>query len=431
MNAASHIDQSTRLSKLQLINILICFLMNMLDGTDVMVISYTAPSIAKLWSVSPEALGVVFSSGLVGMTFGAILLAPYADKIGRKAMMLISAVLMGSTIYATSFSGSVNMLMVCRFVSGMGIGAMLASTAALTAEYTPSKTKDFWVSLVISGYPVGAVLSGLVAARIIPEYGWQSMFRFAGITSLIAVPLIYFFLTESLAFYLKQQPALALRKANKILLRLGAEQITHLPEKATVKQTVSIQAVLNKTYKASTIQLWIALFLAFATLYFLTNWIPKLASNAGLSVELSIYTGTVFNGGAFIGIVTQGYFSSRFGLKKTIGWFLILTAVLMAVFKIFIGSDVLLLVFGLLGFGIQGGFVGLYAVAARMYPTEFRTTGVGWAIGIGRLGGIIGPIAGGLLIGIGLSMAANFLWFAIPTALAGVITMRISSGEIS
>lgn len=431
MNPAEHIDKSTRLSKLQLINIFICFLMNMLDGMDVMVISYTAPGIAKQWSVSPEALGVVFSSGLVGMTVGAILLAPYADKIGRKAMMLISAVIMGSTIYATSFSGSVNMLMVCRFISGMGIGAMLASTAALTAEYTPSKTKDFWVSLVISGYPVGAVLSGLVAASIIPAYGWQSMFRFAGITSLIAVPLIYFFLTESLAFYLKQQPAAALAKANKILSRLGTQQITQLPQKTEAKQTVSVRAVLNKTYKQPTIQLWIALFLAFATLYFLTNWIPKLVSNAGLSVELSIYTGAVFNGGAFIGIVTQGYFSSRFGLKKTIGWFLILTAVLMAVFKIFIGSDILLLVFGLLGFGLQGGFVGLYAVAARMYPTEFRTTGVGWAIGIGRLGGIIGPVAGGLLIGLGLSMAANFLWFAIPTVFAGIITMRISSKEIS
>ena len=135
--------------------------------------------------------------------------------------------------------------------------------------------------------------------------------------------------------------------------------------------------------------------------------------------------------GAFVGIVVQGYFSSIYGLKKTIGIFLLMTAVLMAIFGFFSGSSFLLVIFGLIGFGIQGGFVGLYAVAARMYPTEFRTTGVGWAIGSGRLGGIIGPMLGGVLIGMGLSMTTNFLIFAIPAALAGLMTLYLSSKRIS
>lgn len=416
---------------LQYATILICFVMNMLDGMDVMVISYTAPAIAKAWGTSPEALGIVFSSGLVGMTFGAILLAPYADKIGRKSMILLSAVLMGSTIFLTSFATSISYLLLCRFISGLGIGSMLASTASLTAEYTPNKTKDFWVSLVISGYPVGAVLSGLVAAKIIPLHGWQSMFQVAGYATLVAIPLIYFFLSESLSFYLKAQPAFALDKINQILKKMSIESLTELPNKPSEQHSKSLRSLMTPTYKIPTIQLWVALFLAFATLYFLTSWIPKLATNAGLSIELAIYSGTVFNVGAFIGIVTQGYFSSKFGLKKTIGIFLILTAVLMAVFQFFIGSDVILFILGLLGFGIQGGFVGLYAVAARMYPTEFRTTGVGWSIGIGRLGGIIGPALGGILIGMGLSMSANFLIYAIPTVFAGIMTLYLSSKEIS
>ena len=148
-------------------------------------------------------------------------------------------------------------------------------------------------------------------------------------------------------------------------------------------------------------------------------------------MSLAIYAGTVFNVGAFLGIASQGYFSTRFGLKKTIGTYLIWTAVLMAVFRFAIGSDALLFVFGLLGFGIQGGFVGLYAVAVRLYPTEFRTTGVGWSIGIGRLGAVIGPALGGLLVGMGLTMATNFLVFAIPTVLAGVVTLFLSSDKIS
>lgn len=416
---------------LQYATIVICFVMNMLDGMDVMVISYTAPAIAKAWGTSPEALGIVFSSGLVGMTFGAILLAPYADKIGRKSMILLSAVLMGSTIFLTSFATSISYLLLCRFISGLGIGSMLASTASLTAEYTPNKTKDFWVSLVISGYPVGAVLSGLVAAKIIPLHGWQSMFQVAGYATLVAIPLIYFFLSESLSFYLKAQPKYALGKINQILKKMSIDTLSELPNKPSEQHSKSLRSLMTPTYKIPTIQLWVALFLAFATLYFLTSWIPKLASNAGLSIELAIYSGTVFNVGAFIGIVTQGYFSSKFGLKKTIGIFLILTAVLMAVFQFFIGSDAILFILGLLGFGIQGGFVGLYAVAARMYPTEFRTTGVGWSIGIGRLGGIIGPALGGILIGMGLSMSTNFLIYAIPTVFAGIMTLYLSSKEIS
>jgi MFS transporter, AAHS family, 4-hydroxybenzoate transporter len=187
---------------------------------------------------------------------------------------------------------------------------------------------------------------------------------------------------------------------------------------------------LTPERKASTINLWIALFMAFATLYFLTTWIPKLASSAGLSMELAIYAGTVFNLGAFAGIMTQGYLSSHFGLKRTIFGFLAATAILMVIFGFFKGSAVVLVLFGLIGFGVQGGFVGLYAVAARLYPTEIRSTGVGFAMSAGRVGGIAGPFFGGLLIGTGLSMTGNFIIFAIPTILAGIATLLIKSPEI-
>ncbi|MEY4384405.1 MAG: hypothetical protein RI995_1947 [Bacteroidota bacterium] len=426
----NQLDQKP-MSTLQYMVILVCFLMNMLDGMDVMIISYTAPAIAKAWAISPAKLGVVFSSGLVGMTFGAIILAPFADKIGRKAMMLLAAAIMGSCIYLTTYSTEVWHLLSFRFISGLGLGAMLASTAALTAEYTPNKTKDFWVSFVISGYPVGAVASGLASAGIIKASGWQRMFEVAGMFTFLALPILYFFLTESLDFYLKSQPAGALDKANAILKKLNLEELKELPEKAHAGKAVRVSTLLESEYKISTLQLWLSLFLAFSTLYFLTNWIPKLASDAGVSMENAIWAGTIFNSGAILGISTQGYLSLKFGLKKTIGFILILTAFLMAIFGFFVGSDAVLFIFFLLGFGVQGGFVGLYAVAARMYPTQIRSTGVGWAIGMGRVGGIIGPIIGGLLIAIGLNMTESFLVFAAPTLLAGIMTMKISSKEIS
>ena len=418
-------------SALQYATIFVCFVMNILDGMDVLVISYCAPAIAKSWSVSPEALGAVFSSGLAGMTIGALFLAPFADQIGRKKLILIAALIMGASMYATSFSQNVTHLVVFRFISGIGIGSMLASTAALTAEFTPDRTKGFWVSAVIAGYPVGAVLSGLVAAEIVPEVGWQRMFQLAGWASLITLPLIFFLLTESIEFYLKKQPVDALGKVNQILSKMGREQMNVLPAVVAPKKGIPIGDLLKEDYRRPTFQLWLALFLSFCTLYFLTSWIPKLATNAGLPMSLAIYAGTVFNVGAFFGILIQGYLSSKLGLRRVIGSFFLLTAVLLLIFKFFVGTSALLLIFGLLGFGIQGGFVGLYAVAASMYPTAFRTTGVGWAIGIGRLGGIAGPAIGGFLIGAGLTMVANFLIFAIPTVLAGLATFLLSSKEIS
>jgi MFS transporter, AAHS family, 4-hydroxybenzoate transporter len=412
----------TSISSLQYATLFVCFIMNMLDGMDVMIISYSSTSIAKAFSVSPETLGVVFSSGLTGMTIGAILLAPLADKIGRKTLILFSALIMGVCIYLTSFAENVTFLIIIRFLSGLGIGCMLATTATLAAEYSPAKTRDFWVSLVIAGYPIGAVISGLIAAEIIPIYGWQSIFQLAGIVGLFCVPLVYFFMSESLDYYLKAQPKNALNKINKILKNLDQNTLSILPEKSTKTQINAINSLLEPTYRKPTIQLWIALFMAFASLYFLASWIPKLASTAGLSLSLAIYSGTVFNVGAFFGIITQGYFSSKYGLKQTIGVFFICTAVLLASFGFFTGSDWILFVLAFLGFGIQGGFVGLYAVSARMYPTQFRATGIGYAMGAGRIGGIVGPMVAGVFIGAGLGMTNLFLIFAIPALIAGLLT---------
>jgi benzoate transport len=419
------------LSKLQYTTFFVCFVMNILDGMDVMVISYCASAIATSWQVGPEELGIVFSSGLAGMMIGAMFLAPFADQIGRKRMILISAFLMGASVLMTAWSQTVTQLMFLRFLSGIGIGSMLASTASLTAEYAPDRKKDFWVSFVLSGYPVGAVLTGIVSANLVPVYGWPLMFKLAGLASFICLPLIYFLLAESVYYYLKKQPKGALQLVNKILGRMGHATLDRLPEPELKSPGIPVNKLLSKAYSMPTLQLWTALFMAFGCLYFLISWIPKLTEATGLSMSLAIYAGTVFNMGAFFGIITQGYISSRMGLKRTVALFLGITGILMATFKMFIGSDALLFVIGLLGFTLQGGFVGLYVVAARIYPTEFRTTGLGWAIGVGRLGGVIGPALGGILIGIGLSMAENFMIFSIPVILAGFITFYLASTKLS
>jgi MFS transporter, AAHS family, 4-hydroxybenzoate transporter len=384
-----------KITTLQISTILICFLMNMLDGMDVMVVSYAAPTISKNWSISPQALGIVFSAGLLGMAIGAMFLGNYADKIGRKNIILLCCALMGVSVFATSYASSVEALIFFRIISGIGIGGMLASTATLVAEYSPKGNKEFWVSFGMSGYPIGAVLSGLVSGKIIPSQGWQTMFQVAGVATFITLPVVYFFLKESSEFL----------------------------QTSESKKNPAVKELLTPTYQKATLYLWLAIFMAFATLYFLTLWTPKLASSMGLSTQLAIYAGTVFNLGAFFGILSQGYLSGRFGLQKIIFIYFIFTALLMIAFGYFKGSDAVLWVFGLLGFGIQGGFIGIYALAAKLYPTEIRATGVGWAIGAGRVGAIVGPSVAGLLIGAGISVATNFVVFAIPTLIAGLVTL--------
>ena len=165
------------------------------------------------------------------------------------------------------------------------------------------------------------------------------MFKIAGVASFVTLPLIWLYLSESVEFYLKKQPPKALDKVNAIFQKMGKPTVDRLPAIEPKQVGIPVRSLLSGKYLTSTLQLWLALFLAFGCLYFLTSWIPKLASNAGLPMALAIYAGTVFNAGAFIGILTQGYFSTRFGLKRTIGMFFIATAVLMAIFKFFIGSD--------------------------------------------------------------------------------------------
>ncbi len=410
---------------LQYVVIGLCFLLNMLDGMDVLVIAFAAPALAAEWSIAPPALGVVFAAGTFGMVTGAMLLAPVADRIGRRRLILASIALIGVGVTLTAAAATVDTLLLLRFASGVGIGALLASTATIAAEYAPDRKRNFIVGFVLSGYTIGAFLSGLVAARVIPEHGWQAMFVVAGLLTLATLPLAWWLLPESPDFLARVRPQGALERINAILRRMSLPPLAGLPEVDDVESAASVAALLHPARRASTLLLWVAFFMAFGTLYFLLSWIPKLAAETGLPLDVAIYAGAVFNLGAFFGICLQGWLSLTLGLTRTIAGFMGLAALLMAIFGLVTEPWLVLTLFGLIGFTVQGGFVGLYAVAARLYPAELRNTGIGWAIGLGRFGAVVGPLAGGLLISLGLGMAENFTVFAVPMVAAAAFTLLI------
>jgi len=420
-----HIDTS-KISFHQYVIIIICFLLNVIDGIDVSVISYTGPVIQSAMEMSDDNLGIIFSSGLIGMAVGALLLAPFADNIGRKKIIIISTMIITLGVFLTGFSTNLIHLIILRFFSGIGIGSMLATTTSIVSEYTPEKSKDFWISFVLAGYPVGAILSGYLSNIILINYSWELVYLIFGAFSLIFIPIVYLYMSESLVFLKRNHSTNSLIKINKILVKLNYNKNYKFSDSQNTNHEISILNLFSKKYLNQTFKLWIAFFFSFGCLYFLLSWIPKLVSEYSTSLSLGISAGTVFNLGAFFGIVTQGYISSKFGLKKTILSFLVITSFIMSQIEFFLSSDLIFIGFAFLGFTIQGGFVGLYSIAARIYPGNFRTTGIGWGIGIGRLGAILAPYMAGIFISYGIGISANFMIFAITALISATITYFIT-----
>lgn len=419
------------ISRLQYLVIGLCVLLNVFDGYDVVSIAYTAPTIAEHWSVRPEALGVIFSASLAGMTAGAVLLAPLTDSIGRRQMIIWALALDTVGMLATVIAADAVQLGLARFVTGLGIGAMLASLTSLVTEYTPRRVRNFAILLLQAGYPVGATGGGFLAAWLIPAYGWQSVFLVGGIASAVVLAIIAMMLPESLDFLARKRPARALERANAILTRMAMPTLSELPEVEGELQPSHPGALFSARFRWRTVLLWLAFFFSFLTLYFLLSWLPKIVVDLGYSQDEGLRAGILFNAGAIIGVVGLGWLADRTALGRLIALFLLVGGAAMVAFGLLSSGMAMILALAfVIGLFMDGGFAGLYAVAARLYPAEVRTTGIGWAIGLGRLGGIAGPYLGGLAVGAGFGLVTLFGLFAVPLVIAAIAVMMIGNDAL-
>ena len=430
MNIRELIDNSP-VKKLQVTVIGICCMLNILDGFDVLAIAFAAPPIADEWAIPPVALGLVFSAGLVGMALGAMFIAPLTDRIGRRAMILICIVAISVMMAVTGLSRSVPQLIAARALTGLGIGGMLASLTSMVAEYSPDRQRNLTIGLLQAGYPVGGTLGGLIAAWLLPEFGWRALFFGGAVMGALMIPIVALWLPESLVFLAQKQPAKALGRINRILHGLEHAPLDALPPAPATETSGGVMALLSMARRNNTLRLWLAFLLNSLTVYFIFSWVPKIVVDAGLPLEQGILAGLMVNAGAVIGIPTLGYLSGTRGLRPLILTFLLLGTGCVGLYG-FVGQSLpLLLSVGfLIGFFVMGGFIGLYAVAARIYPTELRTTGIGWTIGVGRIGAIIGPYLGGIMIALQWSTATNFVFFALPLLVAGFAAYSIRAREL-
>ncbi len=414
----------------QVLVVIMCFILNMNDGIDVMVVSYTGSEILDEWGLTKAMQGYIYSAGLAGMTLGCLFVAPIADRIGRRKLFIYAVAVEAVAMILSSMVTDYYQLLVLRLFAGLGIGGLLPTMAAIAAEFSNNYRRDLSVGFVQAGYPIGAIFMGFFTAWAVPEFGWRFSYLAAGLISAAMLVMVIFFMPESIEYLLIRQPKNALQKVNKILRRIGYDEIDQLP-KITVSEPASVKTLFNKEYKFSTIRLWIGIFFGFMTLYTLISWVPSIATDAGMPFKMATYVGTALNVGAFIGSTGIGWLAAKFKLRKLIfTFFIIAFAIMVAYGNLPLSNALMFIITFLIGIFVQGGFNGFWPATTRVYAPEVRTTGIGWATGAGRFGAIVGPAIFGILSDMQLSISTLFIIFSIPLVVAGLAVYNIPSKNL-
>jgi benzoate transport len=432
MSFVTEVIDNGKISRQQILVVALCMFFNMLDGFDIIAMAVVAGDVSREMMLPPDKVGWIFSFALAGMMAGAMLLAPISDIVGRRKVIVVSIIVVGVSILLTANATTLLEFIALRFISGLGAGVMLASQATLAAEYSPEKYRSLSVTFVTSGYALGAMFTSVAAGLILPDYGWRGMFWFGGATTLVMGLVAWLLIPESLKYLLERRPHDALQRINKILAKLKRDPLAEMPDITPQQQKQSpgmvqvMAQLLAKEHRKVTLTLWTTFFLAFSALYFLLSWIPMLVEDAGFSKADAREAFFLFNLGGVIGVWILGILSTRWKLTNIVFTLMFSASIFMVIFAAIPGDiDLLLTLIFIIGLLQQGGFTGLYAAAAKAYPTSMRSTGIGWSIGLGRFGAVAGPAVAGYQIAGGLDMAANFYIFAVPLAVSAIIAYRL------
>ena len=418
-----------QMSRYQWFVIMICLCLNIIDGFDVMVMAFTAPSVSAEWSLSGAQIGVLLSSGLFGMAAGSIFLAPLADRIGRRLLILICLVIAGLSMLACAFVQTHTMLAALRFITGIGVGGILASSNVLASEYANARWRSLAVSLMSTGYGIGATLGGILSLALIEHLGWRSIFMAGGVTTILMLLISLWVLPESLDYLFAKKPKQALEKVNAVMQRMQFNLLSALPyyEKNHQNKGSEIAKLFKDQLGFQTLCLWFAFFMVMFGFYFVMSWTPKILISMGMSPEQGVSTGILISIGGIFGAAIIGLLASRIKIFYALSIFLGLTAVCVWLFVAVSSQVSIALVVGLLlGTLINGCVAGLYSISPTIYDADIRSRGVGYAIGFGRIGAILSPTVAGMFLDRGLSPATLYAYYGIVFLIAIFLILSLA-----
>jgi MFS transporter, AAHS family, 4-hydroxybenzoate transporter len=409
---------------------LLCMLALILDAFDSTSIGFVAPRLSELWHLAPGALGPVFAWGFVGQLIGAVIAGPCADRWGRKAVLITGVIEFSLGALLTTQADSPGSLLVFRLLTGLGLGAAAPNAIALVTEISPAARRSLMLSVVLCGMALGAVTAGMAAARLLPEYGWTSVFKAGGLLPLALAPLLLWGLPES-PYYL------ALAGDRDAQIRAIVRNIdptvpatAHFVLREVRTTGLSVQHLFRAGRTPTTLLLWIVVFMNNFLIYVFASWLPSLARASGLTEQASVLTGVAMNVGGFAGTLSMGWLLGRCNIERLMSINYAAGAACIGLLALVAGHRGPMDLFAAAaGFCIVGGQMGVNALLAFRHPTSLRATALAFGLAIGRIASIIGPLGTGWAIAVGWSTRTTFLLAVIPALIASAAVWALDESR--
>lgn len=407
------------MSRLQIVAVGLCVLLNALDGFDVLAISFASPGIASDWGIDKAALGFVLSMELIGMAVGSVVIGNLADRFGRRPIILGCLVVMASGMYLAALAEDVVSLSLIRLFTGFGIGGMLAATNAMVAEFSNVRRRHLSVAIMAGGYPVGAIIGGSIASMLLAHFDWRAVFLFGAAVTAVFLPFVWLWLPESVDFLTQKRPAGALEKINSTLKRMGHAAIAKIPDLKPQEARSGISELFTPGLARITLLLIVAYFTHIMTFYYILKWIPKIVVDMGFVASSAGGVLVWANVGGATGALVFSLLTQKFDVRSLVIGALMMACIMVTVFG-YAPADLqnLALLAACAGFFTNSAVVGMYAIFAQSFPARVRAGGTGLVIGLGRGGAALGPIVAGFLFAAGQSLSVVSVLMAMGSLVA-------------
>lgn len=412
---------------LQIIAVSLCVFINALDGFDVMIVAFTAAPISREWGLTATDVGILFSSGLIGMALGAVFIAPLGDKYGRRPLIIACQFVICASMLATAYTNRLWDFAYLRVFTGIAIGGLLASINIMVAEYSSHRRRTLCIGIMSLGYPIGAAIGGLISIYLIQTMGWRSVYWLGASASLLSAALTLILLPESMSFLMLGRRSASLAKVNHLLLRMKQPTLTALPSPSSVEPLAQpgLINILKGPYAIKTIVMGLIYTGVMLTVYFSLNWTPKILTSLGFSDTGGISASLIMNCSGAAACLLMGIYANKLGLRRMASFVFAGMGLSVIWFGLAPSTNAsLMLAVAAVGFFLFSSIAVSYALVPNVFPTEVRLTAMGACLAFGRIGGVLGPYLAGVLIDDNWSRASYCLVLSLPI-LAAILLMPL------